>query len=113
MPYLGHGWYAAGSDKGTYVSGRSHYLLFTFMLLLMKSHCLPYSGRGIWRCLYDPNSSLLVTAGFDSAIKVHQLHSCGSEILLDTVGVHDSQDKVESFSTRLPNSAQHTGRMDR
>lgn len=21
MPYLGHGWYAAGSDKGTYVSG--------------------------------------------------------------------------------------------
>ncbi|KAG2330926.1 hypothetical protein Bca52824_002106 [Brassica carinata] len=77
-------------------------------LEVIKEH----TGRGIWRCLYDPKSSLLVTAGFDSAIKVHQLHSCGSEILLDTVGVHDSQDKVESFSTRLPNSAQHTGRMD-
>ncbi|KAF3504368.1 hypothetical protein F2Q69_00039460 [Brassica cretica] len=77
-------------------------------LEVIKEH----TGRGIWRCLYDPNSSLLVTAGFDSAIKVHQLHNCGSEILLDTVGVHDSQDKVESFSTRLPNSPQHTGRMD-
>ncbi|KAM0957710.1 hypothetical protein ACFX2I_025737 [Malus domestica] len=32
-------------------------------------------GRGIWRCLYDPNSSLLITAGFDSAIEVHQLHT--------------------------------------
>ncbi|CAN6706203.1 unnamed protein product [Malus baccata var. baccata] len=30
---------------------------------------------GIWRCLYDPNSSLLITAGFDSAIEVHQLHT--------------------------------------
>ncbi|KAF3567130.1 hypothetical protein DY000_02010826 [Brassica cretica] len=77
-------------------------------LEVIKEH----TGRGIWRCLYDPNSSLLVTAGFDSAIKVHQLHNCGSEILLDTVGVHDSQDKVESFSNRLPNSPQHTGRMD-
>lgn len=63
--------------------------------------------------MYDPNSSLLVTAGFDSAIKVHQLHNCGSEILLDTVGVLNSQEKVESFSARLPNSTQHTGLMDR
>ncbi|CAH8304075.1 unnamed protein product [Eruca vesicaria subsp. sativa] len=77
-------------------------------LEVIKEHI----GRGIWRCLYDPNSSLLVTAGFDSAIKVHQLHNCGSEILLDTVGVLDSQDKVESFSTRLPNAPQLTGRMD-
>ncbi|OEL16371.1 hypothetical protein BAE44_0022611 [Dichanthelium oligosanthes] len=38
-------------------------------------HCatLIYSGRGIWRCLFDPSSLLLVTAGFDSAIKVHHL----------------------------------------
>ncbi|KAL1206361.1 putative notchless protein [Cardamine amara subsp. amara] len=74
-------------------------------LEVIKEHI----GRGIWRCLYDPNSSLLVTAGFDSAIKVHQLHNCGSEILLDTVGVLDSQNKVEFFSACLPNSRQHTG----
>jgi len=38
-------------------------------------HCATpiYSGRGIWRCLFDPSSLLLVTAGFDSAIKVHRL----------------------------------------
>ncbi|CAN8248111.1 unnamed protein product [Cochlearia groenlandica] len=77
-------------------------------LEVIKEHI----GRGIWRCLYDPNSSLLVTAGFDSAIKVHQLHNCGSEILLDTVGVRNAHNKVESFSARLPNSAQHTGLMD-
>ncbi|KFK30735.1 hypothetical protein AALP_AA6G020500 [Arabis alpina] len=77
-------------------------------LEVIKEHI----GRGIWRCLYDPNSSLLVTAGFDSAIKVHQLHNCGSETLLDTVGVLSSQDKVESFSAYLPNSKQHTGLMD-
>lgn len=118
MPCMGCGWCAAGSDKGTCVSGDMVFLIITpftscFMLLLMKSHCLLYSGRGIWRCLYDPNSSLLVTAGFDSAIKVHQLHSCGSEILLDTVGVLSSQNKVESFSTCLPNATQSTGLMDR
>lgn len=92
---------------------RSHYSHCAFMLLLKKSQCLLYSGRGIWRCLYDPNSSLLVTAGFDSAIKVHQLHNCGSETFLDTVGVLNSQDKMESFSTCLPKSTQHTGFMDR
>ncbi|ESQ46931.1 hypothetical protein EUTSA_v10027621mg [Eutrema salsugineum] len=77
-------------------------------LEVIKEHI----GRGIWRCLYDPNSSLLVTAGFDSAIKVHQLRYSGAEILLDTVGVFHSQDQVESFSARLPNSTQHTGLMD-
>ncbi|KAJ8752101.1 hypothetical protein K2173_001776 [Erythroxylum novogranatense] len=30
-------------------------------------------GRGIWRWLYDPNSSLFVTVGFDSAIKLHKV----------------------------------------
>lgn len=83
------------------------------MLLLIKSLCLLCSGRGIWRCLYDPNSSLLVTAGFDSAIKVHQLHNRGSETLLDAVGVLNSPDKVEYFSTCLPNLTEHTGLTDR
>ncbi|XP_010428847.1 PREDICTED: WD repeat-containing protein 6-like isoform X1 [Camelina sativa] len=77
-------------------------------LEVIKEHI----GRGIWRCLYDPNSSLLVTAGFDSAIKVHQLHKCGSKTFLDTVGVLNSPDKVEYFSACLPNSAEHTGLMD-
>ncbi|KAE8723231.1 Chlorophyll a-b binding protein [Hibiscus syriacus] len=40
-------------------------------LRMIKEHI----GRGIWRCLYYPDSSLIVTAGFDSAIKVHQLHT--------------------------------------
>ncbi|CAN6470401.1 unnamed protein product [Victoria cruziana] len=38
-------------------------------LLTIKEH----AGRGIWRCLYDPTFSLLITAGFDSVIKVHPL----------------------------------------
>ncbi|XP_073008935.1 uncharacterized protein [Typha latifolia] len=38
-------------------------------IMMFKEHI----GRGIWRCLYDPSSSLLITAGFDSAIKVHQI----------------------------------------
>lgn len=77
-------------------------------LEVIKEHI----GRGIWRCLYDPNSSLLVTAGFDSAIKVHQLHNRGSETSLDAVGVLNSPDKLEYFSTCLPNSTKHTGLTD-
>ncbi|GJN30059.1 hypothetical protein PR202_gb18335 [Eleusine coracana subsp. coracana] len=36
------------------------------LIKIFKEHI----GRGIWRCLYDPGSLLLVTAGFDSAIKL-------------------------------------------
>lgn len=40
MPCVGRGWYPAGSDKGTYVSGDMvflsiHYSHHAFMLLLM------------------------------------------------------------------------------
>ncbi|KQK24040.1 uncharacterized protein LOC100829848 [Brachypodium distachyon] len=42
------------------------------LLKMFKEHI----GRGIWRCLYDPSSLVLITAGFDSAIKVH--HLCNS-----------------------------------
>ncbi|GBG78411.1 hypothetical protein CBR_g26439 [Chara braunii] len=30
-------------------------------------------GRGIWRCIYDPHSKLLITAGADASIKLHSL----------------------------------------
>ncbi|WVZ55141.1 hypothetical protein U9M48_005841 [Paspalum notatum var. saurae] len=40
---------------------------------IIRHTTLIYSGRGIWRCSFDPSSQLLVTAGFDSAIKVHHL----------------------------------------
>ncbi|KAI3905302.1 hypothetical protein MKX01_039993 [Papaver californicum] len=40
-------------------------------LMMIKEHV----GRGIWRCTYDPSSSLLITAGFDSAVKVHLLNA--------------------------------------
>nr|CAD1829706.1 unnamed protein product [Ananas comosus var. bracteatus] len=44
-------------------------------IMMFKEHI----GRGIWRCSYDPSSSLLITAGFDSAIKVHQLCSSSTK----------------------------------
>ncbi|GFZ16987.1 tetratricopeptide repeat (TPR)-like superfamily protein [Actinidia rufa] len=37
-------------------------------------------GRGIWRYLHDPNSSLLVTAGFDAALKAQKLQASLLEI---------------------------------
>ncbi|XP_019059747.1 PREDICTED: WD repeat-containing protein 6 isoform X2 [Tarenaya hassleriana] len=77
-------------------------------LEIVKEHI----GRGIWRCLYDPSSSLLVTAGFDSAVKVHQLHNCGSGTFLGNTGARSSPEKMESLSVCLPNSTQHTGLMD-
>ncbi|KAK8509757.1 hypothetical protein V6N13_093606 [Hibiscus sabdariffa] len=79
-------------------------------LRMIKEHI----GRGIWRCLYDPNSSLLVTAGFDSAIKVHQLHTsvCNT---LDLEGNTESEGIIEGaqiITTRIPNTMEHAGLMD-
>nr|XP_043621149.1 WD repeat-containing protein 6 [Erigeron canadensis] len=61
-------------------------------------------GRGVWRCLYDPTSSLLITAGFDSAIKVHQLNSLPMG-LEKCNGVKD-YDKKQIFTFQIPNSKQ-------
>ncbi|XP_051118553.1 uncharacterized protein LOC127242882 isoform X2 [Andrographis paniculata] len=76
-------------------------------LTKMKEH----TGRGVWRCLYDPRSSLLVTAGFDSAIKVHQLFtsSKGSE---QTIASQDLSGRKEVFSLILPNFSMEGGLMD-
>lgn len=71
-----------------------------------------YSGRGVWRCLYDPSSSLLVTAGFDSAIKLHQLR-VSSKGLERTVALEDFNDAEETFAIAIPKSSGHGGLMDR
>ncbi|KAK6118147.1 hypothetical protein DH2020_048131 [Rehmannia glutinosa] len=68
-------------------------------------------GRGVWRCLYDPSSSLLVTAGFDSAIKVHQLHT-SSKGFEGAVASEDFSDRNEVFALSLPNSSGHDRLMD-
>lgn len=78
-------------------------------LKMIKEHI----GRGVWRCLYDPNSSLLVTAGFDSAIKVHQLHASLSKGLTRCEEVvEEFIDRNNIFTLRLPNSSEHIGLMD-
>ncbi|XP_071686750.1 uncharacterized protein [Rutidosis leptorrhynchoides] len=69
-------------------------------LRIIKEHI----GRGVWRCLYDPSSSLLVTAGFDSAIKVHQLHS------YLPMGV-EHYDSKQVYAIQIPNS-KRTALMD-
>ncbi|GLT50571.1 hypothetical protein SLA2020_240490 [Shorea laevis] len=69
-------------------------------------------GRGIWRCLYDPNSSLLVTAGFDSAIKIHQLHASVSGMHKKHDGATDRFDGEGICTTCIPNSSEHVGLMD-
>ncbi|XP_029126958.1 uncharacterized protein LOC109797697 isoform X2 [Cajanus cajan] len=74
-------------------------------LQVIKEHI----GRGIWRCLYDPNSSLLITAGFDSAIKVHRPHTSLS------MGLEEEQEspgRTEMFSICIPNMLEHIGFMD-
>ncbi|KAL5561082.1 hypothetical protein UlMin_030829 [Ulmus minor] len=74
---------------------------------IIKEHV----GRGIWRCLYDPNFSILITAGFDSSIKVHQLHNSLSRAL---EGHYEAKDICRSniCTARLPNSLEHIGLMD-
>ncbi|KAI7748445.1 hypothetical protein M8C21_007603 [Ambrosia artemisiifolia] len=75
-------------------------------LRIIKEHI----GRGVWRCLYDPVSSLLVTAGFDSAIKVHQLHSSLPMGFTKCNGVEEDE-KKQIFTIQIPNP-NRTGLMD-
>ncbi|KAK7337576.1 hypothetical protein VNO77_18158 [Canavalia gladiata] len=74
-------------------------------LEVIKEHI----GRGIWRCLYDPNSSLLITAGFDSAIKVHQPHASLSR---GTEAAQGSPGRTEMFSICIPHALEHIEYMD-
>lgn len=70
-------------------------------------------GRGIWRCLYDPDAALLVTAGFDSSIKVHRLQASFSNGSAGgIVEVQDSTVKKEEFALYIPNFREHVGLMN-
>ncbi|XP_024018186.1 uncharacterized protein LOC21397028 [Morus notabilis] len=74
-------------------------------LQMIKEHL----GRGIWRCLYDPKFSLLITAGFDSSIKVHQLRTS-----LSLEGNFEAKeiDRTNIYTARIPSSSDYTGLMD-
>ncbi|KAL3380551.1 hypothetical protein AABB24_000941 [Solanum stoloniferum] len=70
-------------------------------------------GRGIWRCLYDPDAALLVTAGFDSSIKVHRLQASFSNGSAGgIVEVQDSTVQKEEFALYIPNFSEHVGLMN-
>lgn len=77
-------------------------------LKMIKEHI----GRGIWRCLYDPTSSLLITAGFDSSIKVHQVSASISQSLEGQIESKPFIDRMEIFTCRIPNSSEYIGLMD-
>ena len=62
--------------------------------------------------MYDPKSSLLITAGFDSAIKVHQLHisfSGGLDGLAETKQI----DGIVTYTARIPTLCENIGPVDR
>ncbi|XP_040378157.1 uncharacterized protein LOC102711140 isoform X1 [Oryza brachyantha] len=70
-------------------------------------------GRGIWRCLYDPSTLLLVTAGFDSAIKVHHLwNSSFHDKVEDKVDSDNANHDSEFFSISSPTVSGHHGPLD-
>ncbi|KAM2685571.1 hypothetical protein FF1_047268 [Malus domestica] len=75
-------------------------------LQMIKEH----TGRGIWRCLYDPNSSLLITAGFDSAIKVHQMHTSSGSL----EGHADTKEfnRTITYTVHIPTFSENIGPMD-
>ncbi|THG19177.1 hypothetical protein TEA_002269 [Camellia sinensis var. sinensis] len=80
---------------------------------LSTIHMPHHGGRGIWRCLYDPNSSLLVTAGFDSSIKAQLLNAS----LFKSSERHDEEakeltDGTKIFTVRIPRSSEHIGLMN-
>lgn len=75
-------------------------------LQMIKEHL----GRGIWRCLYDPKFSLLITAGFDSSIKVHQLHT---SLSLEGHSEAKEINRTNIYTARTPSSSDHVGLMDR
>ncbi|XP_023734896.1 uncharacterized protein LOC111882766 isoform X2 [Lactuca sativa] len=76
-------------------------------LRIIKEHI----GRGVWRCLYDPSSSLLVTAGFDSAIKVHSCLPMGSELESERCNGLEEYERKQIFTIQIPNS-KRTALMD-
>lgn len=78
-------------------------------LKVIKEHI----GRGVWRCLYDPISSLIITAGFDSSLKVYQMHASSSGSPKGRTCCQENLiGRKEFFSFLVPNSSGHIGLMD-
>ncbi|XP_052189497.1 uncharacterized protein LOC127799469 isoform X2 [Diospyros lotus] len=70
-------------------------------------------GRGIWRCTYVPNSSLLITAGFDSAVKAQKLHT--SPLKNPESCVEDIKElpgKTKFLTVHIPRPSEYIGPMD-
>ncbi|BFI34384.1 hypothetical protein AXG93_2278s1330 [Marchantia polymorpha subsp. ruderalis] len=69
-------------------------------LTTLKGH----QGRGIWRCVYDPDLNVVVTAGADSSIKIQSLDKWSQRIDNGVLDRHidsnarGSQSKQEVFS---------------
>ncbi|KAG6556956.1 hypothetical protein Mapa_001372 [Marchantia paleacea] len=69
-------------------------------LTTLKGH----QGRGIWRCVYDPDLNVVVTAGADSSIKIQSLDKWSQRIDTGVLDRHidsnarGSQSKQEVFS---------------
>ncbi|XP_050919601.1 uncharacterized protein LOC127137158 [Lathyrus oleraceus] len=66
-------------------------------------------GRGVCRCLYEPKLSLLITVGFDSAIKVPRPPAFFSGGLAE---VQLSRGRTEIFSICILHVLQHIGLTD-
>ncbi|MQL92620.1 hypothetical protein Taro_025232 [Colocasia esculenta] len=78
-------------------------------IMMVKEH----SGRGIWRCLYDPKTSLLITAGFDSAIQVHLIPALLCKNSPQSEGMlNDLDHKTEIFSIGIPSASEKIGLTD-
>eukprot|EP00268_Persea_americana_P040412 TRINITY_DN4014_c1_g1_i13.p1 TRINITY_DN4014_c1_g1~~TRINITY_DN4014_c1_g1_i13.p1 ORF type:complete len:1209 (+),score=238.90 TRINITY_DN4014_c1_g1_i13:677-4303(+) len=78
-------------------------------LLMVKEHI----GRGIWRCLFDPSSSLLITAGFDSAIKIHPLPVSSFRSTIDKdETAEEFKDRTEIITIPTLNLSEQFGLMD-
>ncbi|XP_078443680.1 transducin family protein / WD-40 repeat family protein [Wolffia australiana] len=77
-------------------------------ILMFKEH----AGRGIWRCLYDPATSLLVTAGFDSAIQVHRVPNLSGDRSEANEMLTEFDECTENFSFSIPNVSKKPELMD-
>ncbi|KAL6847615.1 hypothetical protein ACP4OV_022641 [Aristida adscensionis] len=78
------------------------------LIKMFKEHI----GRGIWRCLYDPSSLLLVTAGFDSAIKVHHLCNSSFDLMEDKVASGGLNYDSDICVVSSPTVAEQCGPLD-
>ncbi|KAJ3681314.1 hypothetical protein LUZ60_015803 [Juncus effusus] len=74
-------------------------------IMILKEHI----GRGIWRCLYEPSLSLIITAGFDSAIKIHEISSFMNK---EKAGPSIQNNDLKQFIISAPQTAKQLGLMD-